>query len=113
MRRGGLVLRLDDEMIPADLRASWFHHQVSEPRWTKSDDIPPPASRKGLARPEPREVVSQAVVMDPPYLAVTVVFTVISTILVCALVVAVVLYRRHVTGQYPKVSLVGYITKLL
>ncbi|RXG71031.1 Kunitz-type serine protease inhibitor bitisilin-3 [Armadillidium vulgare] len=101
VRRGGLALRLKNEVIPADLRASWFHHQVSEPRWSSPHQMQS-AIRLDDSKPAPREVVSEAIVLAPPYLAVTVVFTVISAILVCALVISVVLYRRHATGQYPK-----------
>lgn len=95
MKKGELALQLDDERLPADLRASWFHHQqVSEPRWGTPLEI-----RSGN-----REVVSEAVALEPPFLAATVIFTVISAMLVCGLVVAAVLYRRHKTGQYPKVN---------
>nr|XP_053652019.1 LOW QUALITY PROTEIN: uncharacterized protein LOC128702033 [Cherax quadricarinatus] len=92
VKKGELALQVDEERLPADLRASWFHHQVSEPRWETPLEV-----RSGA-----REVVSEAVALEPPYLAATVIFTVISAMLVCGLVVAVVLYRRHKTGQYPK-----------
>ncbi|XP_066984826.1 uncharacterized protein [Macrobrachium rosenbergii] len=92
VKNGQLALELDDARLPADLRASWFHHQVSEPRWETPLEV-----RSGT-----REVVSEAVALEPPYLAATVIFTVISAMLVCGLVVAVVLYQRHKTGQYPK-----------
>lgn len=93
MKNGDLALQLDEKRLPADLRASWFHHQVSEHRWEAPLEV-----RSGA-----REVVSEAMALEPPYLAATVIFTVISAMLVCGLVVAVVLYRRHKTGQYPKV----------
>ena len=53
-----------------------------------------------------REVVSEAISFEPPYVAATVVFTVLTAMLVCGLVVAIVLYRRHTTGQYPKVHII-------
>ncbi|XP_069977259.1 uncharacterized protein [Penaeus vannamei] len=92
VKNGDLALQLDEKRLPADLRASWFHHQVSEHRWEAPLEV-----RSGA-----REVVSEAMALEPPYLAATVIFTVISAMLVCGLVVAVVLYRRHKTGQYPK-----------
>ncbi|KAK7082228.1 hypothetical protein SK128_021740, partial [Halocaridina rubra] len=92
VKNGDLALELDDERLPADLRASWFHHQVSEPRWERPLEV-----RSGM-----REVVSEAVALEHPYLAATVIFTVISAMLLCGLVVAIVLYQRHKTGQYPK-----------
>ena len=94
VKKGELTLELNEERLPADLRSSWFHHQVSEPRWR----FPPSAlGRAG-------EVVSAAVTLEPPYLAATVVLTVVSAMLMCGLVVAAVLYRRHKTGHYPKVT---------
>lgn len=92
VKKGELALELNEERLPADLRASWFHHQVSEPRWRD-----PQAVQGGAG-----EVVSEAVTFEPPYLAATVVLTVVSAMLVCGLVVAAVLYRRHKTGHYPK-----------
>lgn len=88
-----MALELNEERLPADLRSSWFHHQVSEPRWRFA---PSTQGRAG-------EVVSAAVTLEPPYLAATVVLTVVSAMLMCGLVVAAVLYRRHKTGHYPKV----------
>ncbi|KAK4325646.1 hypothetical protein Pmani_003739 [Petrolisthes manimaculis] len=93
VKRGELALEVNEELVPADLRASWFHHQVSEPRW----ETPPEALGSGR-----REVVSPALAFEPPFLAATVIITVVAAMLVCGLVVAGVLYRRHKTGQYPK-----------
>lgn len=95
VKRGELALEVNEERVPADLRASWFHHQVSEPRW----ETPPEALGSGR-----REVVSPGLAFEPPFLAATVIFTVVAAMLVCGLVVAGVLYRRHKTGQYPKVG---------
>ncbi|KAK8392409.1 hypothetical protein O3P69_014644 [Scylla paramamosain] len=92
VKKGELALELNEERLPADLRSSWFHHQVSEPRWRFAP------SMQGRAG----EVVSAAVTLEPPYLAATVVLTVVSAMLMCGLVVAAVLYHRHKTGHYPK-----------
>ncbi|KAG0715605.1 hypothetical protein GWK47_011538 [Chionoecetes opilio] len=92
VKKGELTLELNEERLPADLRSSWFHHQVSEPRWTFSS-----SALGGTG-----EVVSEAVTLEPPFLAATVVLTVVSAMLMCGLVVAGVLYRRHKTGHYPK-----------
>ncbi|XP_071535769.1 uncharacterized protein [Panulirus ornatus] len=59
VKKGELALQLDEERLPADLRASWFHHQVSEPRWETPLEV-----RSGT-----REVVSEAIALEPPYLA--------------------------------------------
>ncbi|CAL4169856.1 unnamed protein product, partial [Meganyctiphanes norvegica] len=93
VKNGELALELNKEVVPADLRASWFHHQVSEPRWGEAVAI------GGGTR---EMVMSEAIQLEPPYLAATVIFTVITAMLVCGLVVALVLYRRHTTGTYPK-----------
>ena len=90
-----------------------FLFQVSEPpRWSAPAQLS--AAREttdgsSSVVGRAREVVSQAMSLEPPYLAATVVFTVISAMLVCGLVVAVVLYKRHTTGQYPKVKIIYFL----
>ncbi|KAB7506063.1 Kunitz-type serine protease inhibitor bitisilin-3, partial [Armadillidium nasatum] len=61
VRRGGLALRLKNEVIPADLRASWFHHQVSEPRWSSPHQMQS-AIRLDDSKPAPREVEMRSVI---------------------------------------------------
>uniref|UniRef100_A0A6A7FYZ2 Amyloid beta A4 protein n=1 Tax=Hirondellea gigas TaxID=1518452 RepID=A0A6A7FYZ2_9CRUS len=104
VRKGELVLLVSEggeRRVPADMRASWFHHQVAPPAWRR----PSSHSIAGTAdAATAREVVSQMESVEPPFLAATVVITVLSAMLICGLVVAVVLYRRHVANNYPKLS---------
>ncbi|CAG0879216.1 unnamed protein product [Darwinula stevensoni] len=77
-----------------DPERSTFHHRVD---LEKLNEIP-----SFLFTAENREIVERRDGMDTPYVAIIVVFSMLTLVIVSAAVIALVMYRRKTTGSYPK-----------
>ncbi len=84
-------------MMPADVTSSRFYHKLDTPSNAASNDF----NERTL---ETREILAQALDIDAPYLAIIIVLSVMGCIVICAMVIGLVLYRRRTTGMYPKGS---------
>lgn len=83
--------------MPADVGTSKFHHKLdSTPKAAHHD-----ASFTDRIL-ETKEILSEALDIEAPYLAVIVVLSVLASILVCGLIIGLVLHHRRTTGMYPK-----------
>lgn len=84
--------------MPADVSTSKFHHKL--------DSLPKPGAHHDTSFTdrilETKEILSQALDIEAPYLAVIVVLSVLASILVCGLIIGLVLHHRRTTGMYPK-----------
>ena len=83
--------------MPADANTSKFQHKL---------DVAPKSAQNEASFTdrvlETKEILSQALDIEAPYLAVIVVLSVLASILVCGLIIGLVLHHRRTTGMYPK-----------
>ena len=93
-----MVVNVGSRHLTATESSSWIHHETAQTY--ELDDVKKNEIFDGTAR----EIVQDQSELDAPYLAVIVIFSVLSLTVICALVIAVVMYRRKTTGQYPKSS---------
>ncbi|KZS10461.1 putative Protein ACP24A4 [Daphnia magna] len=98
VKSGHLALEMDGHSMPAESTSSKFYLKLDS---TLKEASKAEAVDRSL---ETREILTQALDIEAPYLAIIVVLSVLASILVCGLIIGLVLHRRRTTGTYPKNS---------
>ncbi|KAK2706809.1 hypothetical protein QYM36_014742 [Artemia franciscana] len=95
VRNGEFQVLMGDEIMPADYTSSKFVHVSGSPVLRQQRKL-------NFETLENREIIAEPLNKDIPYFAIILTMCIVSSFLILALIISLLLYRKKTTGEYPK-----------